>query len=49
MVDLAKRDGLELDPKALEHELGVPVIETVAVFESVNPSFVLKVKLSGPL
>ncbi|HEY7005910.1 MAG TPA: ferrous iron transporter B [Sphingomicrobium sp.] len=31
MVDLAKRDGLELDPKALEHELGVPVIETVAV------------------
>ena len=31
MVDLAKRDGLELDPKALEQELGVPVIETVAV------------------
>jgi ferrous iron transport protein B len=31
MVDLAKRDGLELDPKALERELGVPVIETVAV------------------
>jgi ferrous iron transport protein B len=31
MVDLAQRDGLELDPKALERELGVPVIETVAV------------------
>jgi ferrous iron transport protein B len=31
MVDLAKRDGLELDPKKLEQELGVPVIETVAV------------------
>jgi ferrous iron transport protein B len=31
MVDLAKRDGLELDPKSLERELGVPVIETVAV------------------
>ena len=31
MVDLAKRDGLELSPQALERELGVPVIETVAV------------------
>jgi ferrous iron transport protein B len=31
MVDLAKRDGLELDPRALERDLGVPVIETVAV------------------
>jgi len=31
MVDLAKRDGLELDPKRLEAELGVPVIETIAV------------------
>ena len=31
MIDLAKRDGLELDPKALERELGFPVIETVAV------------------
>ena len=31
MVDLAKRDGLELDPKVLERQLGVPVIETVAV------------------
>jgi ferrous iron transport protein B len=31
MVDLAKRDGLELDPKVLERELGVPVIATVAV------------------
>jgi ferrous iron transport protein B len=31
MVDLAKRDGLELDPARLSQELGVPVIETVAV------------------
>ena len=31
MVDLAKRDGLELDPKAIERALGVPVVETVAV------------------
>jgi ferrous iron transport protein B len=31
MVDLARRDGLELDAKKLEQALGVPVIETVAV------------------
>jgi ferrous iron transport protein B len=31
MVDLARRDGLELDAGKLEQELGVPVIETVAV------------------
>ncbi|MEO8142550.1 MAG: ferrous iron transporter B [Sphingomicrobium sp.] len=31
MVDLAKRDGLELDVARLQAELGVPVIETVAV------------------
>ena len=31
MVDLARRDGLELSPQALSRELGVPVIETVAV------------------
>lgn len=31
MVDLAARDGLVLDPGTLERELGVPVIETVAV------------------
>jgi ferrous iron transport protein B len=31
MVDLAERDGLKLDPAALERELGVPVIPTVAV------------------
>ena len=31
MVDLAKRDGLELDAARLSVELGVPVIETVAV------------------
>mgnify|MGYP002780393072 CR=1 FL=1 len=31
MVDLAKRDGLTLDPAVLAAELGVPVVETVAV------------------
>lgn len=31
MVDLATRDGLELDPAILSRELGVPVISTVAV------------------
>ena len=31
MIDLAKRDGLELDASRLAKELGVPVIETVAV------------------
>jgi ferrous iron transport protein B len=31
MVDLAERDGLVIDPKALEEGLGVPVISTVAV------------------
>ena len=31
MVDLARRDGLELDAARLGDELGVPVIETVAV------------------
>ncbi len=31
MVDLATRDGLTIDPQALEDALGVPVIPTVAV------------------
>jgi ferrous iron transport protein B len=31
MIDLARRDGLELDASRLAEELGVPVIETVAV------------------
>ena len=31
MVDLAERDGLELDPARLSAELGVPVVSTVAV------------------
>ena len=31
MIDLAGRDGLELDPAALERELGVPIVPTVAV------------------
>ena len=31
MIDLAERDGLVIDPKALETALGVPVIPTVAV------------------
>ena len=31
MIDLAERDGLKLDAAALERELGVPVVPTVAV------------------
>lgn len=31
MIDLATRDGLELDANRLSAELGVPVVETVAV------------------
>ncbi|MBK6802027.1 MAG: ferrous iron transporter B [Novosphingobium sp.] len=31
MVDLAERDGLVIDPLALEQALGVPVVPTVAV------------------
>ena len=31
MVDLAERDGLVIEPQALEQALGVPVIATVAV------------------
>lgn len=31
MIDLAERDGLEINPDVLERELGVPVIATVAV------------------
>ena len=31
MIDLARRDGLELDAERLSRELGVPVVETVAV------------------
>ncbi len=31
MVDLAERDGLTIDPAALEEALGVPVVPTVAV------------------
>jgi len=31
MIDLATRDGLEIDPEILARELGVPVIPTVAV------------------
>ncbi|KAF1017292.1 MAG: Fe(2+) transporter FeoB [Stenotrophomonas maltophilia] len=31
MVDAAKRRGIEIDVAALERELGVPVVETVAV------------------
>ncbi len=30
-VDLARRDGLDLDPEVIARELGVPVVETVAV------------------
>jgi len=34
MVDLAARDGLILSPHVLSQELGVPVVETVAVLSS---------------
>ena len=34
MMDLAARDGLELDPDRLAQELGVPVVPTVAVRRS---------------
>ena len=33
-VELAKRDGLELDAARLQEELGIPVVETVAVHRS---------------
>ncbi len=31
MIDMAERDGLTLDPERLAHDLGVPVLPTVAV------------------
>ncbi len=31
MMDVARRRGIEIDPQALARELGVPVVETVAV------------------
>ncbi len=31
MMDAAKRRGIEIDLHALQHELGIPVVETVAV------------------
>lgn len=31
MIDMARRDGLEIDVPALSHALGVPVVATVAV------------------
>ena len=31
MIDMAERDGLQIDPEALSRELGVPVVPTVAV------------------
>ena len=46
MIDLAKRDGLELDPKRLEAELGVPVIETIAVRKRVAGDRALLVELA---
>ena len=55
MVDLATRDGLELDPEKLSAELGVPVVPTVAVrkrgldvlIEALEPQ--LRVKLTAAL
>lgn len=34
MMDLARRRGLEIDSKALSKELGIPVVETIAVKKS---------------
>ncbi len=34
MMDMAKRDGLEIDPAILERELGAPVIPTIATRRS---------------
>ena len=51
MVDLAKRDGLELDAALLSSELGVPVVETVAVRKRGLDALigVLGTALSSPL
>ena len=43
MVDLAERDGLVLDPAALESALGVPVIPTVAVRRRGLPELALAI------
>ena len=55
MVDLAERDGLELDPARLSAELGVPVVPTVAVrkrgldalIETLEPQLSVK-PIAGP-
>ena len=47
MIDLAERDGLTLDARVLERELGVPVVPTVAVRRRGLDD--LKAQLSGIL
>ncbi len=57
MVDLATRDGLELDPEKLSAELGVPVVPTVAVrkrgldvlIEALEPQLRVKPTAALPL
>ncbi len=51
MIDLAERDGLELDPQRLAAELGVPVVPTVAVRKrGLDPLLgELAATLSGPM
>lgn len=57
MVDLAERDGLELDPAKLSAELGVPVVPTVAVrrrgldllIEALEPQLSVKPTAARPL
>jgi len=39
MIDMAKRDGLEIDVPALSRALGVPVIATVAEYQAPRLSF----------
>ena len=56
MVDLATRDGLEIDPEKLSVELGVPVVSTVAVrkrgldvlVESLEPQLRVKPVAASP-
>ncbi len=57
MVDLATRDGLELDPEKLSAKLGVPVVPTVAVrkrgldvlIEALEPQLRVKPTAALPL
>ncbi|MEQ1512457.1 MAG: ferrous iron transporter B [Lysobacteraceae bacterium] len=54
MMDAAKRRGIEIDPEALQRELGVPVVETVAVRRDGGQALLARLdgmadRLSSPL